>query len=616
MSHKRTANKKLHQRQRASRTATRPRADAQLVSAQGPPVSFRRPSAYDQMHVYLSEGELELPETTLASLRRLVVKLPFEGAMLELALLQGRLEPIRDDAAGQWKLARSFFGEEPELLARYARARQQRPDWLIFSPQPLTYLMRVLIEDAADEPMCELTPGERSRLRHAVIGAHSAVETALQSMPKPTRRARVAHMLQSSVFFRQSPLLESIARQRELLRLMTEDGRLAKSHNRSPIREWLETDGLTIEQQHATGLALAGMTHAWEEPRPRVTGESLAHLFVLLGLPTTGYATQLPAISASRNELREQFAEINSGPNTYGWELRPFHTSPFLRLASGELLLLAPSWLQSWLSDGFHYRALRGGEKLATKDDTLRFTRLAGEAAELYALDLAQAAGIDKPLAVIGEQPYGKDRKMTTDVALVHDRDLILFEMHGRRIPAHVAVRGTTEAANNELWNLLIRKIDQIGPCVGALLDGNATLTDIDITRIDRVWPVVVTMGYVMQAPDVWHEIRAGLDPEKTAPLRRSNVMPLQILNIDDYEKLMGMVEAGGDLVSILRRKTSGAYRDRDFASWAHGDPAAPSHVPRSSILEGRFGAITAEAEEMIALAQRATPEPPSEQAG
>src|ERR1700734_1035292 len=122
MSKKRSENKKLHQRRRKARAQsdTRPQREQPARSA------FRLrapPSEYDQMSVFIDEGALGLKETTLADLRTLVRKLPFESAMLSLALLNLRAERVLNDAAGQWELACWFYEGWPDLRGRYEQVR-------------------------------------------------------------------------------------------------------------------------------------------------------------------------------------------------------------------------------------------------------------------------------------------------------------------------------------------------------------------------------------------------------------------------------------------------------------------------------------------------------------
>lgn len=160
-SSKRRKNKKLHQRARKhQRAVLAPRPSRPTRATPRPVIAVPPPEESDHILVFIAESELGLPESTLPQLERVASELPFEAAMLNVALLQGRLEPILGNPVGHWQLARWFYEGRPALLARYERVPRLEPSRTIFSPQALTLLMRVLIDHAIDEPLRELTSVE------------------------------------------------------------------------------------------------------------------------------------------------------------------------------------------------------------------------------------------------------------------------------------------------------------------------------------------------------------------------------------------------------------------------------------------------------------------------
>jgi hypothetical protein len=221
-----------------------------------------------------------------------------------------------------------------------------------------------------------------------------------------------------------------------------------------------------------------------------------------------------------------------------------------------------------------------------------KYQRFAGEIVELYALDLAHDGRAEDD-TVFGEQRYGpNDSERTSDVAIASGKDLVLFEIHARRVSAAAAVSGTAAEATLEVSRLLVEKADQLGPCVGALLSGEAVLPGIDISQIERIWPIVVSVGHVMQTRNLWEYLHEKMDKTKAAPLADRRVQPLQVMDISDYEKLLGLVQAGESLPGLLTLKSNGPYRERDFAAWLHS-PGAPSDKPRLSVLETRWEEMT-----------------------
>jgi hypothetical protein len=587
-SSKRRQNKKLHQRQRRR---ARPRAGTRTsVASPNFAPEERTPSEMDQMGVFISEAELGRPEADLPALRLMVGRLPFEPAMLHVAVLLCRLGPRLNDPPRQWELAKQFYAPRPELLAAYERVLRADRQRVIFSPQPLMLLMRLVMEHARHEPMRDMTGAETRLLQDAVLSAHSATEVALDAMGLPSRDAVLAYELQAATFFRRPQYLEEMARHHEFLRLATDDARLINSVNRVPVAQWIADYGITAQEQWALGFGLSAITQAFDGPvTPHILAAHVDDLLARIGQPET--PRNLPVIASSRSEFNAQFAACGGGDATLPWEVRPFASTPFLRLTNGDVLLLSPAWLLSWLGEGFHYRALRRAQQ-AGSGTSAGYQRFAGEVTELYALDLAMAA-VTNPDAVLGEQRYGRnDSERTSDVAIVSGSDLVLFEIHARRVSATVAVSGSASEATLEVTRLLVEKADQLGPCIGALLHREAILPGHEISQIERIWPIVVSVGHVMQTRNVWDYMRESMDKTKAAPLAESRVQPLQVMDISDYEKLLGLVEDGESLPGMLANKVRGPYRERDLAAWLHS-PGAPPDEPRLSVLKRRWEEMT-----------------------
>lgn len=292
-------------------------------------------------------------------------------------------------------------------------------------------------------------------------------------------------------------------------------------------------------------------------------------------------------MSSDRDGFKAAFQDLKAEGKRVIWELRPFNTSPFLRLRDdGGLLLLGRPWILNWLGEGFHYRAMRvaQAEDAAAADGRTnhvqRYTASAGQVFERYCLTLAQGA-IPEPARVFGEQPYGKGGgQRTSDVAIVIGDDLILFEANARRVGAEPMLTGDPLDAANELTKLLVKKIDQLGVAVGALLTSAAKLPDVDITHVKRIFPVVVAAGHVWQTSNLYGYLDSARDAAKCKPLEDPIVQPLQILDAGDYEMLLALAANGSNIADLLARKTSGDYRHRDLAVWLSEDPRAPDRPP------------------------------------
>jgi hypothetical protein len=561
-----------------------------------------QPTELDQIGVLIVEDQLGLATTDMAGLRAMAARLPFEPCMSILAMLAGHVENTISRPAEQLALAEAFFGPS-ELLRRYRSAVNEDPKAAIFGPQSLYILMRLLIEEAREAPIThEITPSERVGLMGPVVASNSVIERGTDPEIGPTSADLLAYELQVGSYYSRPPWLEEMTRARELYRLATEDEELLRSPDCVPVADWISRDGLTAKEQWMLGFALSTASNAWDPDRhPHVPTIHVDQVLRHVGLLDKREAA-LEVIAADRAAFQAAFSDLKASGKRFIWELRPFNARPFLRLqGDGGLLQLGRPWMLSWLSDGFYYRVMRAAqdEDAATADRRTdrvqRFTAYAGHVFEAYCLARAREAVREHGI-VLGEQRYGKGGgQKTSDVAVLIGEDLILFEVNARRIGAEPLLIGDPQDASDELTKLLVKKINQLGVSIAALLDGAAVLPGVDLHSVKRIIPLVVSAGRFWQTSHLWAYLDAARDNEKCKSFEDARVAALQAIDASDYDVLMALSYHGNNLGEMLGRKASGEYRHRDLASWLTGDERAPVQNGRLPSVESGFESMVDE---------------------
>lgn len=558
------------------------------------------PSELDQLGVLLVEEQLGLEPTSIEQLRRLVAHLPFEPCISLLSILAGKVEGTLNSADAQMAVAEEFFGPT-EIVDRYRKLMASQPGARIFGPQSLYTLMRLLVEEAYDAPITQpLTEDERVLLLSSVVASNSVIEARTDAGVGPGQEDLLAYELQIGTYYQRAPWMEEMVRHAELYRLAAEDEALMRSPDVVPVQEWLERSGLTAHQQFLVGFGLSSLSNAWDPDQHPHVPQARATTFLERAVP--GKETKaLEVISSGRANLQTAFADLRAEGKRLIWELRPFNTWPFLRLqGDGGLLLLGRPWMVNWLGEGFHYRAMRVAQSEdraaeGRSDHVQRYTAYAGQVFEEYCLRAASDALLE-PALVLGEQSYGKgDGQKTSDVAVLIGDDLVLFEANARRVRAEPLISGDPLDATNELTMLIVKKIDQLGVSVAALLDGTASLPGVDMSPVKRIFPVVLAAGHVWQTSNLWAYLHRALDPAKCASFEDPRVQPLQLLDPSDYELLLALGVNGTNIADALGHKSSGPYRHRDFAVWLHRDPLAPDGKVRLPVIRDRFDEMTAD---------------------
>jgi hypothetical protein len=491
-----------------------------------------------------------------------VERLPFEHSFVLLARLAAALWHVREDAHAQIELVRGF--DMPVLLDRVTElvtqheARGSR--LVVFAEQYITALQRLLVDHA--RPL-DLSYEPTDWDLRSTVSAYFSTATIVSSADADLQRGEVdavrwlVYWLKNGLYNARPVMVNELTRARELFAVLAPQ--MIDHPEFCPIDEWfLEDYGLTAAEQHSAGFAAYALSSAMQED-VGVGDRSLTARPQWRGALEAKAAEANDLLSAPRAWYREQFAELGDDLETVAWERRPLLRRPFLRLEDGQWLLVTPRAIESWLGEGFLHRAMAAAE---WRGDALRLRGFLGAVFERYCLDLTRRVypGERPPGGgrVFGEEGYNRGgRQLTSDVTIDLGPDLVIGEVVARRLTQEMQVFGNRDVLERNLAPMLFNKIAQLGRVATDLLEGNAALPDVDIEYVERLWPVLITAGDLMQTEILWDRIDSRI-PEG---LRAAHVQSLTVLDIGDFELLLGLVAEGHVLPSILARKSAGPYR-------------------------------------------------------
>jgi hypothetical protein len=534
----------------------------------------------DQVWIYASEEELDLPVSTFDDLCAVIEQMNFSGAMRWIAWVTARVSAVRGNSQAQLALARHLCLDD-ELYERIAVFVRAHKNARVFAEQNCLIFERLLVEFAADGPVnSELTDFGRQVAFRTLLGCSAIAggsEKAPQKTPDP--REWMAFFTQNGDYNTQRMPMAELVRAQELFARLA--GKPELQDPNWSIDAWCRDDyGFTVEEQMALGFALAAMARIFgDDPEDdfkiRTAAENFDDLLLKFNL-LDRRREALELVSATREELRREFADHGDEPERLAWDAVPFFRHPLVRLADDSLILSSPRAILSWLGEGFHFRLQEAAQRRGRKTSHA-YTAFAGRLLETYALELMESVhpGVRPAGAgrVLPEQPYGRGGgSKTSDIAVDLGPDLILFEISHSRLRADTLILGNEEMLKADLRTRVVVKVEQLDGCITALERGDAVLTDVVISQVKRIWPVVVTASNLTQTGPLWEYI----DAETAGLLQQAKVQPLTLMDGEDYEALCGLIEQGHSLVALLEAKTAPEYRRRELAAWSQGDPNAP----------------------------------------
>ena len=585
-------------------------------------VTGKAPTDLDQMCAYVDESALKLRVSTAASLRKDLAGAPFEPSMQLVALIAAKVCACRRNLEAQLELAKWLYGDD-DLLRRIREFIAETDNPVVFAEQNCLVLERLLIESATDTGIeVERTDHDYKVIVASLIGAASVsgqVEEKARAAAV-TPQDFLALFIQNGAYnSRRAPIVE-ITRAIELFERLAARADLQVAD--VDINAWaVEDTGFTISEQLTLGFVLSAISRCWDDdPRSdfkvHTAPENFDDVLLKLGL-LDRRREALELISATRDEFLAEFQASGTDAPHLAWETRPIMTRPFLRLADDGLILLSPRAMQSWLTEGVHYRLLTSAQKRSGGEGKISraYTQFAGGLLEAYALEEMQSVlpGA-RPVGggrVYGEQPYGRGgERMTSDVAVDLGQDLVLIEVSNRRLRADTVIVGDNARVEEDLNKGIIVKLEQLDGCVRALIDGEAVLPDVDMTHVKRIWPVLVTASDITQTEELWSFVASKAVDEDGRPyLSQAKVQPVTLLDTEDYDQLLGMVERGHALHELLAAKTTPEYRHRELAIWVAHDPNAPSIERPPRMVDEAFNRTMRRLVESIDFAKGKPPE-------
>jgi hypothetical protein len=556
------------------------------------------PLSADQMGGAINEEELGLPPADLDELIERVGELPFEHAFLLIARIAAEVWHMREDAERQLSLVRRF--NMPNLVERLEQVlpvQDGRARRFVFAEQYLTVLQRVLVDHARPATLAEEATDDDLRATIAAYFAAASVTSAADVHLKegePTAEEWLVYLIKNGSYNNRSPNVNVFTRARELF--VNLPARLIDETHYCPIDEWFREDyRLDAAEQHAVGFALYALSGGIDDEVAIGDRSVVAPPFGEGALADRQDAIA-DLVSAPRQWYADEFGTSGDDLDTIAWERAPFLRRPFLRLEDGRWLLISPRTIDSWLGEGFYYRALECAQRRGAKTVNDFFTFF-GKLVEEYCLDLTQNVfSGDRPVGggrVHGEQPFGRHGgKRTSDVAIDLGMDLVLIEVVAARFATDVRVYGNPEVLAAALERMVFKKVGQLGRVTAAVLASEATIPDVNPAHVERVWPIVVTGGDLMHTELLWDRIDAELPEE----LRGSRVQPLTVIDIDDFELLLGLVSEGRHLPDVLGQKAAGPYRRLELGRFLHEELHLPLPLlQRPPVLEERWEALGGE---------------------
>jgi hypothetical protein len=577
-----------------------PAREAEIVRGilgAGPAVAIASPpSFFDQVHVFMTHQELfqYLPQTkafaavtgvaegSVDDIIELLQGIPFLPAMRFTASVQKIVGSQSREKDLQRRLLYGIYGD---VIGRAGDCfLNAHPNGVVFFEQQLFALQRLLVLHASEEDAPALTEEQQAHLKLALMYTPGTLLGTDDDLADASDRAADERWLRYFVgnggFVAHGSLLHELARAHYMYEVLAKSRLVHDHHDYCPIDEWLvEAHGMTFVELQAFGFVmLAGSKLQFDEEPPVAIRPDYFNNTAFEGRTDEGFT----AFAASREWLREQFQRSTETPRRIAFETHPFLRRPGLIQEDGTVLVIAPRAVHGWLgSSGTYYRLF---DHVRENDDLrLQFTRFNGLLQEHYARHLMHVghpdrtgySGIKAAGAVYSPRTYrrrkGEENLETSDVVVDLLLDLVLIEVTAGRLTERSLVEADAKSVRDDLEKMVIKKMRQSGRVIGDIFDDPTRFPEIDLSMVERVWPIIVSGDGLFQNPSLWEYTnkQAGKSLQFDHERVHATVKPVVILDLEELEILYGMIADGLSFIEILETKTSDLWLHRDFKAMA-----------------------------------------------
>lgn len=472
----------------------------------------------------------------------------------------------------------------PEFAEAGARMLDEFPRRALFSEQQAFVMQRLLLMHAHERQADDMTTHERARLTWALLWIpDTMLDPELQAdremMGMRVDDERLLRFFVSHGGLATHPALRhELARAHRLYAVLANSRAARRHRDYCPIDDWLrEAYGLDFAELQAFGFTCFVRSNVADEADGDLRFASEEYFSnSALG---SRYAEALPAIAAPREWYVDEFNRSAAKSRRAAREIQPFLRRPALIQRDGNVVVFGPRAIESWLGASGAYYRIFDLARSRGREDMERFRRFNGFLQERYFRQLAhivhphqrRRTDLNASGVVLGEQLY-KTRKgelMTNDITVDLGLDLVLIEVTSSRVTMESLVDGDIDAVVRDLTKVVLAKMRQLDRVIRDLVSRTVTLPGVDMTIVQRIWPLIVSPEGLFHSPSLWAWCeRNGGHLLQPPPGHRHHVKPLVLLDAEEYEILMSLIADGWSLPAVLSAKTSDVWRERDFKAW------------------------------------------------
>lgn len=280
----------------------------------------------------------------------------------------------------------------------------------------------------------------------------------------------------------------------------------------------------------------------------------------------------------------DEFRQSHSNAVNHRWDFSYFRQKPLIHVDQ-VFYPLYSRFVLDYIWDGLYWRIVDGLEE----GERNKFRVFFGRIFEMYCQDLLSSVQEKINGRLVPEFEYKKG-VLTPDAFVQCGSDLVVIDFKAKRLKMNdTLINGDRDSFVEDMKQLFFTPAQKIHRHLKemAKLTGEKT---IDITAARRIHAIVVTQGAFASIKQMYQEIDDYLRQEGL--YEELPIIQWHLLDIDEFEMLIGLLDHGARLMGILNQKSVPRYRYLSFSDYiAYSRPKAQY----ASVLVDRGQSVTNE---------------------
>jgi len=201
---------------------------------------------------------------------------------------------------------------------------------------------------------------------------------------------------------------------------------------------------------------------------------------------------------------------------------------------------------------------------------------------------------------IFADLPYGtkKERRDTSDVVLVYERNIIALEMVAGALRIQTLTHGDLETFALDLEKFVYKKATQLTDRIADIREGLTEAIGISADGVSTIWPVIVTSVPFPVRPAIMESIRKELKARRLLQEKRTGT--ISIISGEELGGLEGYVATSGDSILDVIRGWKSTARTGDIYLKNYLCERLKGPIPRAAHFDRMFEELSAQSRDLL----------------